>query len=140
MGGVASVCGSVLSFFGNWLMMILSGDMERLRAGVYVVGIVWLLFKFIASVPQMYRWYFEEGTQTPLALTGILVLLPVPLLIGSCRAAFDAVTRANRSRAKLAESRERWAAERRSIIEEAKLKAKAGTVQSKRGKKGRIKY
>lgn len=146
MGGMASFCGSVLSFFGGWLMMILSGDMARLRAAVYVVGMIWMLFKFIASVPQMYRWFSEsshvssDAGQPPLVLIGIMVFVPVPLLIGSCRAAFDAVARANRSRAKLTKSREKWEAERKIQGEEAKLKAKAGAVQSKRGKKGRIKY
>ena len=138
-----SFCGSVLSFLGSWLMMILSGDMERLRAAVMVIGIVWLLFKFIASVPQIYRTLFEGSdvaAQPPLLIVGILMLAPMPLLVGSCRAALGAVTRANRSRAKLAESRDKWEAEKESIIEEAKLKAKAGAVQTKKGKKGRVKY
>ena len=62
LGSVLSFCGSVLSFLGSWLMMILSGDMERLRAAVMVIGIVWLLFKFIASVPQIYRTLFEGSS------------------------------------------------------------------------------
>ena len=149
LGSVLSFCGSVLSFLGSWLMMILSGDMERLRAAVMVIGIVWLLFKFIASVPQIYRTLFEGSSagggsdvaaQPPLLIVGILMLAPMPLLVGSCRAALGAVTRANRSQAKLAESRDKWEAEKESIIEEAKLKAKAGAVQTKKGKKGRVKY
>ena len=104
-----------LSFLGSWLMMILSGDMRSLRSAVLVVGIVFLLLKFIESVPQIYRTIFEgssAGAATadppPLLLIVVLILIPMPLLVGSCRAALDAVTRANRSRAKLAESREQW--------------------------------
>ena len=201
-----AACTELLGFLFSWLRMILRGDLDRLRSALLVVGIVWLLMRFIRGVPHIFRAIFDTGSgtgsQPPLLVVGILVLLPMPLVVASCRAAMDSVRRANRcaplaplpltptpaaqssppytksvggpaddrSRERLAEKRQKWeadaeaeAADRKSARAagvSAPLPAAAGPValvvlfavsliawlwfaqkvQTKRGKKGRIKY
>ena len=96
-----AACTELLGFLFSWLRMILRGDLDRLRSALLVVGIVWLLMRFIRGVPHIFRAIFDTGSggtgsQPPLLVVGILVLLPMPLVVVSCRAAMDSVRRANR--------------------------------------------